>query len=100
MDGAAGDKIVIEKRIFGPEISYHALLDGRTFCPPGPPKTQTLARWRSRTEHRRHGRISPPIEVTEALEQRILRDVVAKVVVGMAAEGVPFRGTFLRLDAR
>ena len=91
--GDAGARVVIEERVSGEEVSFHAICDGERFV--------ALA---AAQDHKRAfdgdegpntggmGAYSPPTVVTPALHRRIVDDVVAKTVAGMAAEGRPFRG--------
>jgi len=91
--GEAGARVVIEERVTGQEVSFHAICDGRTFVP--------LA---AAQDHKRifdgdrgpntggMGAYSPPAVVTAELHARIVSDVIAPAVAGLAAEGRPFRG--------
>ncbi len=91
--GAAGRRVVLEDRVTGQEVSFHAICDGARFVP--------LA---AAQDHKRikdgdqgpntggMGAYSPPPVVTAALEARILAEVIRPTVDGMAAEGRPFRG--------
>jgi phosphoribosylamine--glycine ligase len=91
--GEAGARVVIEERVTGEEVSFHAICDGERFV--------ALA---AAQDHKRvfdddqgpntggMGAYSPPAIVTAELHRRIVDDVVAKTVRGMAAEGRPFRG--------
>jgi len=91
--GAAGDSVVIEECLTGPEVSFFAICDGERALPIG-----------TAQDHKRifdddrgpntggMGAFAPSPLVDAALEQRILDDIVNPVVAGMAAEGHPFRG--------
>jgi len=91
--GAAGDRLVIEECLQGPEVSFFAICDGTCAVPIG-----------SAQDHKRifdddlgpntggMGAFAPSPLVDAALEQRILREIVEPVVSGMAEEGNPFRG--------
>jgi phosphoribosylamine--glycine ligase len=91
--GGAGDRIVIEECLTGEEISYIALVDGEAVVPlassqdhkprddgDGGPNTGGM------------GAYSPAPLVTEALEERILEEIIRPAVAGLAADGRPFRG--------
>ena len=92
--GAAGARVVLEERLFGQEVSYHVVIDGKRAVP--------LA---AAQDHKRigdgdrgpntggMGAYSPPPVVTPEVEQRILREVVEPTVRGFAADGLDFRGT-------
>ncbi|MGC6412815.1 MAG: phosphoribosylamine--glycine ligase [Candidatus Puniceispirillaceae bacterium] len=91
--GAAGEVVLVEERIYGPEISAFALLDGA--------KTIWLA---SARDHKRAfdgdegpntggmGAISPSPDETDALRAEIMEKVIQPVAAGMAAENMPYRG--------
>ena len=91
--GEASSRVVIEEFLEGEEASYIALCDGRRALP--------LA---TSQDHKRRddrdlgpntggmGAYSPAPVVTPAVEQRILREIIAPTLAGMAAEGAPFIG--------
>lgn len=91
--GAAGARVVIEERVTGQEVSFHAICDGERFVP--------LA---AAQDHKRifdgdrgpntggMGAYSPPPVVTPAMHARIVDEVIARAVAGARAEGRPFRG--------
>lgn len=91
--GAAGDRVVIEECLRGPEVSFFAVCDGTRAVPIG-----------TAQDHKRifdddrgpntggMGAFAPSPLVDVSLEQQIMRDIVNPVVAGMAAEGTPFRG--------
>ncbi len=91
--GDAGSRLVIEECLVGPEVSFFALCDGRTAIP--------LA---SAQDHKRvfdddlgpntggMGAFAPSPLVDQAMEARIMREVVDPVMRGMRAEGHEYRG--------
>jgi phosphoribosylamine--glycine ligase len=91
--GAAGDRVVIEERLVGEEASYYAISDGEHVL--------TLA---AAQDHKRAldgdlgentggmGAYAPAPVVTEAVEKRILEEVVHPAIRGMAADGHPYQG--------
>jgi len=91
--GAAGDCLVIEECLRGPEVSFFAVCDGTRAVPLG-----------TAQDHKRifdddrgpntggMGAFAPSPLVDEVLERRIMREIVEPVVAGMAADGCPFRG--------
>lgn len=91
--GSAGECLVLEECLTGPEVSFFAICDGTRAVPFG-----------TAQDHKRifdddrgpntggMGAFAPSPLVDAALERRILREVVEPVVSGMAAEGYPFRG--------
>jgi phosphoribosylamine--glycine ligase len=91
--GAAGDTLVIEECLSGPEVSFFVVADGARAVPIG-----------SAQDHKRifdddrgpntggMGAFAPSPLIDRAMEDRILREIVNPVVGGMTAEGHPFRG--------
>jgi len=91
--GAAGDAVVIEECLTGPEVSFFAICDGVRALPIG-----------TAQDHKRifdddrgpntggMGAFAPSPLVDASLEARILRDIVSPVLAGMSSEGHPFRG--------
>lgn len=91
--GAAGDCLVIEECMTGPEVSFFVLTDGtralhigtaqdhkRIFDDDRGPNTGGM------------GAFAPSPLVDASLEARITREIVNPVVAGMAAEGHPYSG--------
>jgi phosphoribosylamine--glycine ligase len=91
--GAAGDRLVIEECLSGPEVSFFAVCDGTRALPIG-----------SAQDHKRifdddrgpntggMGAFAPSPLMDEALAARVMREIVEPVMAGMAAEAHPFRG--------
>jgi phosphoribosylamine--glycine ligase len=91
--GAAGDRLVVEECLGGPEVSFFAVSDGTRAVPIG-----------TAQDHKRifdddrgpntggMGAFGPSPLVDVELETRIMKEIVEPVVSGMAAEGYPFRG--------
>jgi phosphoribosylamine--glycine ligase len=91
--GSAGDRVVLEERLEGEEASFHVVCDGERAIPLAPAQ-----------DHKRvgdgdagpntggMGAYAPAPIVTPALRDRVMREVVAPTLAGMAAEGAPFRG--------
>jgi phosphoribosylamine--glycine ligase len=91
--GPAGDRLVVEECLSGPELSFFVLSDGHRALP--------LA---SAQDHKRAfdddrgpntggmGAFAPSVLLDSTLESRIVREIVEPVVNGMQAEGQPFRG--------
>jgi len=91
--GAAGERLVIEECLTGPEVSFFVLSDGargiaigsaqdhkRIFDGDRGPNTGGMGAFAS----------SPLVD--EELHARVVREIVTPVLAGMAAEGHPFRG--------
>jgi len=91
--GSAGDSVVIEECLSGPEVSFFAISDGERAIPVG-----------TAQDHKRifdddrgpntggMGAFAPSPLVDAALESRVMHDIIDPVVAGMAAGGAPFRG--------
>jgi phosphoribosylamine--glycine ligase len=102
--GVAGARIVIEERLEGEEASYYAITDGEYVA--------TLA---AAQDHKRAldgdlgentggmGAYSPTPVLTDAVEKRVLEEIVHPTIRGMAADGHPYRGVLyvgLMIDER
>jgi phosphoribosylamine---glycine ligase len=91
--GAAGERLVIEECLTGPEVSFFVLSDGTRAMPIG-----------TAQDHKRifdddrgpntggMGAFAPSPLADEALHARVMREIVVPVIDGMSAEGHPFRG--------
>jgi phosphoribosylamine--glycine ligase len=91
--GDAGHRVVIEQFMEGEEASFIVMVDGRNVLP--------LA---SSQDHKRifdgdrgpntggMGAYSPAPIVTPEVHSRVMREIIAPTVKGMAAEGVPYTG--------
>ena len=91
--GDAGRRVVLEEFLDGEEASFHVLVDGQNVVP--------LA---TSQDHKRAydgdqgpntggmGAYAPAPVVSDALQQRVLSDIVMPTVGGMAARGMPYRG--------
>jgi phosphoribosylamine--glycine ligase len=91
--GDAGDRVLLETFLPGEEASFHVLTDGERILPM--PTSQ---------DHKRAfdndlgpntggmGAYSPAPVITDALQERILAEIVEPAIRGMAARGIPYRG--------
>jgi phosphoribosylamine---glycine ligase len=91
--GAAGERLVIEECLSGPEVSVFFVCDGARALPIG-----------AAQDHKRifdddrgpntggMGAFAPSPLVDAALDARVIAEIVEPVIAGMAAEGHPFRG--------
>ena len=91
--GASGDRIVVEECLTGPEVSFFAMCDGERALYLG-----------SAQDHKRvfdgdrgpntggMGAFAPSPLVDATFDARIMKEIVAPVMTGMAAEGSAFRG--------
>ncbi len=91
--GEAGTRVVLEEFLPGEEASFHVLVDGEHMLPlaaaqdhkrvydgDGGPNTGGM------------GAYSPAPVITTTLHQRIMSEIIAPTVRGMAARGTPYRG--------
>jgi phosphoribosylamine--glycine ligase len=91
--GAAGERLVIEECLSGPEVSIFYVCDGHRALPIG-----------AAQDHKRifdgdrgpntggMGAFSPSPRVDDALAARVDAEIVGPVLNGMKADGNPFRG--------
>ena len=91
--GAAGDRVVIEERLIGEEASYYAISDGKHVVSLGAAQDHKRALDGDRGENTGGmGAYAPAPIVSEAVEKRVLEEIVHPTVRGMAAEGHPYTG--------
>ena len=91
--GAAGDRLVIEECLEGPEVSFFVVCDGARAVPIGTAQDHKRALDDDRGPNTGGmGAFAPSPLVDGALEATIMSEIVTPVVRGMAAEGHPFRG--------
>lgn len=91
--GAAGERLVIEEYLQGPEVSFFVMSDG----------TRAMAIGTAQ-DHKRifdddrgpntggMGAFAPSPLIDAAMNTRVMDDIVSPVIAGMAAEGHPYRG--------
>jgi phosphoribosylamine--glycine ligase len=91
--GSAGERLVIEECLSGPEVSFFVVSDGARVVPIG-----------SAQDHKRifdldrgpntggMGAFAPSPLVDAGLGDRVMREIVEPVIAGMAADACPFRG--------
>src|SRR5204862_1253079 len=91
--GSAGDRLVIEEYLSGPEVSFFVLSDGLRAVPIGTAQDHKRVFDGDRGPNTGGmGAFAPSPLVDGALETRIMDEIVQPVLEGMAAEGSPFRG--------
>ncbi len=90
---AAGTKVVIEERIFGEEVSFIAICDGKTIMPLAPSQ-----------DHKRifdddkgpntggMGAYSPAPVVDSGLQEKLVKDVMQPAIIALRKRGNPFKG--------
>ncbi|MEM2760228.1 MAG: phosphoribosylamine--glycine ligase [Nitrososphaerales archaeon] len=91
--GNAGNRVIVEERLDGEEVSFIVMTDGKTIIPMA-----------SSQDHKRiydgdkgpntggMGAYSPTPLIDEKLHDKIMRYVIQKTVDGMNNEGSPFKG--------
>jgi phosphoribosylamine--glycine ligase len=91
--GAAGDRMVIEECLYGPEVSFFLICDGTRAVPMGTAQDHKRIHDEDRGPNTGGmGAFAPSPLVDAALEARIMREIVQPVVAGMARESHPFHG--------
>jgi phosphoribosylamine--glycine ligase len=91
--GTAGDRLVVEECLEGPEVSFFALCDGSHAVPMGTAEDHKRAFDDDRGPNTGGmGAFAPSPLLDTAARDRIVRTIVNPVVEGMAAEGYPYRG--------
>jgi phosphoribosylamine--glycine ligase len=91
--GAAGDRLVVEECLEGPEVSFFLLCDGTRGVPIGTAQDHKRIFDEDRGPNTGGmGAFAPSPLVDAAVEARIMSGIVEPVLAGMAAEGEPFRG--------
>src|SRR3954464_10902203 len=91
--GAAGDRVVIEECLTGPEVSFFAISDGSRAVPIGTAQDHKRVFDDDRGPNTGGmGAFAPSPLMDAALDARVMREIVDPVISGMAAEGCPFRG--------
>ena len=102
--GAAGAQVVIEERLLGEEVSYTAISDGERVTALAAAQDHKRALDGDRGENTGGmGACSPAPILDEAIEKRVLEEIVHPLIRGMAAEGAPYTGVLyagLMIDAR
>jgi phosphoribosylamine---glycine ligase len=92
--GDAGRTVVLEERVAGEELSLHAISDGERFLLlPAAQDHKRLGDGDRGPNTGGMGTYAPAPLSTPALLERIRRDIFAPAIAGMAADGMPFRGT-------
>ena len=91
--GKAGAQLIIEERLEGPEVSVLAITDGRTILTLPPAQDHKAAFDGDKGPNTGGmGAYSPAPVVTPEIHARVMRDVIAPTLQGMADEGLPYTG--------
>ncbi len=101
--GAAGQRVVLEERLTGQEASVHAICDGeKMLVLPVAQDHKRLLDGDAGPNTGGMGTYAPAPIVTDAMAEKIRREILEPAVRGMAADGRPFRGALfagLMIDA-
>jgi phosphoribosylamine--glycine ligase len=101
--GEAGARVVIEERMQGEEASYYAITDGERVVTLAAAQDHKRALDGDRGENTGGmGAYSPAPVVSDAVEKRILEEIVHPAIRGMARDGRPYTGVLyvgLMIDA-
>jgi len=91
--GAAGDRVLVEETLQGPELSYIVLTDGETILPLVPTRDHKRIFDGNRGPNTGGmGAYSADGMIPRELEQQILATIVRPTLEAMAREGHPYRG--------
>jgi phosphoribosylamine---glycine ligase len=91
--GAAGDKVIIEEKLDGREMSFFAITDGRTFLPTVPACDYKRINEGDRGPNTGGmGSFSPPYFYTPELGKKIISKIIEPTIKAMAAENRNYQG--------
>lgn len=91
--GDAGHKVVIEEFLDGEEASFIVVTDGKHIIPMATSQDhKRVGEGDTGPNTGGMGAYSPAPVVTDAVHQRIMREVIEPTVIGMAAEGNSYSG--------
>jgi phosphoribosylamine--glycine ligase len=91
--GDAGHRVVIEELLHGEEVSFIAMVDGEHILPMASSQDHKAAGDGDTGPNTGGmGAYSPAPVVTPEIHRRIMEEVMAPTVAGMAAEGHPYTG--------
>jgi phosphoribosylamine--glycine ligase len=91
--GSAGDRIIVEDKLLGEEASILAFVDGRNiYVMESSQDHKAIGDGDTGPNTGGMGAYSPAPVVTEALMDRITREILVPVVDGMNRNGTPYKG--------
>ena len=91
--GDAGARVVVEEYLEGEEVSVFALTDGRTVCPLASAQDHKAVFDGDRGPNTGGmGAYSPAPALDPVLSEEVVRTVLEPTILGMSAEGRPYRG--------
>ncbi|MCR4378726.1 MAG: phosphoribosylamine--glycine ligase [Rhodospirillales bacterium] len=91
--GAAGDEVIVEEFMVGEEVSFFALVDGKTAVPLASAQDHKAAHDGDLGPNTGGmGAYSPAPVITPKLHDQIMADIIEPTIKAMAAEGAPYKG--------
>jgi len=91
--GAAGHRVVVEEFLEGEEASFIVMADGEHVLPLATSQDhKAVGEGDTGPNTGGMGAYSPAPVVSDALHDRVMREVIGPTVKGMAADGAPFAG--------
>lgn len=91
--GSAGAEVLVEERLFGPELSVLAFCDGCTVVPMLPARDHKRAYDNDEGPNTGGmGVFAPPPDVDGTLMDEVMRAILQPTADGMAAQGTPYVG--------
>jgi phosphoribosylamine--glycine ligase len=91
--GSAGERLVIEECLTGPEVSFFVLTDGRRAVPLGSAEDhKRLADGDRGPNTGGMGALAPSPRLSAPLSRAIMQNIVDPVLAGMRAEEAPYSG--------
>ncbi len=91
--GEAGERVVIEERLRGEEISFHVITDGmRVLQLGGAQDHKRIGDGDTGPNTGGMGAYAPVPALTPATHEAILRDIVEPTIAGLSTDGMAFRG--------
>ena len=91
--GNSGNQVVIEEFMFGPEISIHALTDGKSYkIFPAVQDHKRIGEGNTGPNTGGMGVIGPLLFVDKEMIERIEKEIIAPTLEAMIDDGVPFEG--------
>jgi len=92
--GAAGNRVVVEEHLFGREMSFFVFTDGKTISPTVPAcDYKRIFDGNKGPNTGGMGSYSPPEFYHRVLGDIIMKTIMEPVVLAMADEGRPYKGT-------
>jgi phosphoribosylamine--glycine ligase len=92
--GEAGKVVVLEERLYGAEVSVHAICDGtRALVLPAISDHKRIGEGDVGPNTGGMGTVGPAPIYTPELARRVHSEMIERVLYGMQQEGTPFKGT-------